>query len=130
MADKATPSKTSASKSDTTDNSAKIHDLLAQAQDLMVEDGMDPGTAEALTNFARPGSPAVVGNLADLQRMGAIAVTGEVPVNAMPTGDQGVQQTSNIQDAFAEPSQAVAPATQQISAEISAAAAKAEEKAK
>lgn len=128
MADKTTATK-KASTTDT-DNQAKINDLLDQARDLMVEDGQDPATAEALTNFARGGSPAIVGNLADLQRMGAIAVTGEIPVNAMPTGDQAAIQTTNIDDAFAEPAKAEPSPAAKDFAEISAAAAKAEEKAK
>lgn len=95
MADKPTTTKSAKD----TDNSAKIHDLLDQARDLMVEDGADPGTAEALTNFARPGSRAIVGNLADLQRMGAIAVTGVMPT---PPGQDDLK-TSNTADAFVAP---------------------------
>lgn len=131
MADKPTStSKTTTAKSDSGsdgDNSAKINDLLAQVQDLMVQDGQDPATAEALTNFARSGSPPIVGNLADLQRMGAIAVTGEIPANAMPTGDQTAQKTSNVNDAFAEPPAAPTPPAPEDIAKISAEAAKAEE---
>jgi Ca2+-binding RTX toxin-like protein len=128
MADKTTASKSSAKAG--ADTQTKINDLLQQVQDLMVEDGQDPATAEALTNFARQGSAPIVGNLADLQRMGAIAVTGEIPANAMPTGDQAVQKTSNIEDAFAEPPAAPAPPAPEDFAKISADAAKAEEKAK
>lgn len=127
MADKTTSTK-KASTTTETDNTAKINDLLRQAQDLMVEDGMDPATAEALTNFGRQGSPAIVGNLADLQRMGAIAVTGELPAGAMPTGDQGVIETTNTADAFAEPPKAEPTPAAADFAEVSAAAAKEEAK--
>ena len=139
MADKATSSSKSTANKDTasgfgatptSNNAEKVNSLLDQVRDLLVEDGNDYATAEALTNFARQGSPPIVGNLADLQRMGAIAVEGEIPANAMPTGDQTPQQTSNIQDAFAEPPQSDPVNPQPITAEISAAAAKAEEKSK
>lgn len=124
MADKVTTTK----KDDKpTDNSAKIADLLDQARDLMVEDGADLATAEALTNFARPGSPDIVGNLADLQRMGAIAVTGTMPT---PPGQDDLK-TTNTADAFVEPPAAPVPPAPQDMAAISAAAFKAdEEKAK
>lgn len=80
---------------------AKIDEL----RDLLVESGqMDEATAEASLFAVRPGDGGtIVGNLADLQRMGAIAVTGEIPAMAMPEGDQGTIETTNIQDAFAEP---------------------------
>lgn len=128
MADKVTATKKASTTTETTDNKAKINDLLQQVQDLMVEDGQDVGTAEALTNFARSGEPAIVGNLADLQRLGAIAVTGEIPANAMPTGDQGVIETTNIEDAFAEPAKAEPTKAAADFAEVSAKAEKAEEK--
>lgn len=123
MADKVTTTKKDAGA---TDNSAKIADLLDQARDLMVEDGADPATAEALTNFARPGTPAIVGNLADLQRMGAIAVTGMMPT---PPGQDDLE-TTDTGDAFVEPPAAPTPPPPQDMAAISAAAFKAEEKAK
>lgn len=132
MTDKVTASKAPAKKaaaSDDTDNSDKIADLLDQVRDLMVEDGADPATAEALTNFARSGSPQIVGNLADLQRMGAIAVTGEMPVNAMPAGDQAAQETSSIEDAFAEPPGPAEREAAKDMAQISADAFTADEKA-
>jgi hypothetical protein len=85
-------------------NNDAINQKLDEVRDLLVADGMDPATAEALTNYPRPASPAISGNLADLHRMGAIAVTGKIPAAAMPAGqDQGVIETTNIEDAFAEP---------------------------
>lgn len=91
----------------TDNNSQQIADLLDQVRDLMVEDGADPATAEALTNFARPTSPAIAGNLADLNRMGQIAVQGSIDT---PVG-QDSEMTTNIQDAFKEPpAPALAPA--------------------
>lgn len=81
------------------DNSDQINDLLNQARDLMIQDGTDPATAEALTNYARPASPAVAGNLADLMRMGQIAVKGSVDT---PPGQADIPAT-NLEEAFAEP---------------------------
>lgn len=81
------------------DNAEQIAELLDQVRDLMVEDGADPATAEALTNYARPNTPAVAGNLADLMRMGQIAVKGEIDT---PVGEDQVE-TSDLADAFVEP---------------------------
>jgi len=86
------------------ENSDAIKAKIAELKDLLVEDGMDANTADALLFAVQPSDQGtIVGNLADLQRMGAIAVTGEIPQNAMPEGDQDAIETTNIQDAFAEP---------------------------
>ncbi|MCA1843274.1 MAG: SAP domain-containing protein [Actinobacteria bacterium] len=91
----------------TDNNSEEIARLLDQVRDLMVEDGSDPATAEALTNYARPATPAIAGNLADLNRMGQIAVTGKIDT---PPG-QDDEATTSIEDAFKEPPAApLAPA--------------------
>lgn len=82
-----------------TDNDDRIRELLDQVQELMIEDGADPATAEALTNYARPNAPAIAGNLADLNRMGQIAVTGKVDA---PPGQADIP-ASDIKEAFAEP---------------------------
>lgn len=81
------------------DNSDEIRRLLDQVQQLMIEDGADPATAEALTNYARPNTPALAGNLADLNRMGQIAVTGKVDT---PPGQADIPATE-LTEAFAEP---------------------------
>lgn len=81
------------------DNSDQIRELLDQVQELMIEDGTDPATAEALTNYARPATPAIAGNLADLMRMGQIAVTGKVDT---PAGQDDIEAT-DLKEAFAEP---------------------------
>ena len=119
MADKVTSSK----KTDT-DNSAKINDLLDQVRDLLAEDGTDSATAEALTNFARPAAPAYAGNLADLNRMGQVVVQGKIDT---PPGEDD-EKTTDVKAAFKEPPAVEPQGTQPITAEISAAATKAEEK--
>jgi hypothetical protein len=81
------------------DNSDQIRDLLDQVQQLMIEDGADPATAEALTNYARPAQQSIAGNLADLNRMGQIAVTGKVDT---PPGQKDIPAT-DLSEAFAEP---------------------------
>jgi len=81
------------------DNAEEIRRLLDQVQELMVEDGADPATAEALTNYARPNQQQVAGNLADLNRMGQIAVTGKVDT---PPGQADIPAT-DLSEAFAEP---------------------------
>lgn len=82
-----------------TDNSDQISELLDQVRDLMVEDGADAATAEALTNFARPTSITYAGNLADLNRMGKIAVRGEIDTAA---GEKNIPAT-DLSEAFAQP---------------------------
>lgn len=82
-----------------TENSDQIRELLDQVRDLMIEDGADAATAEALTNYARPATPAIAGNLADLMRMGQIAVTGKVDT---PVGEPDIE-ASDLNEAFAEP---------------------------
>lgn len=79
-----------------TDNADQIRELLDQVQELMIEDGADPATAEALTNYARPASPAYAGNLADLNRMGQVAVQGSIDT---PPGEPDIE-TSSLEDAF------------------------------
>lgn len=92
MADKVTSTKK-------TDPNDEINALLDQAKDKMVAAGMPPDQADALLNAARPNSAGtVVGNYADLQRMGAIAQTGVMPT---PPGEDDVE-TSNIEEAFTE----------------------------
>lgn len=91
----------------TNNNDEQISDLLDQVRDLMIEDGRDPATAEALTNYARPATPAIAGNLADLNRMGQVVVAGKIDT---PPG-QDDEETSNIEDAFKEPPAPPNPAT-------------------
>lgn len=57
----------------------KINDLVDQLKDALVEGGMAEDHADALLHGVRPDDPeeGVVGNLADLQRMGAAAAKGE-----------------------------------------------------
>lgn len=81
-----------------TGNAEAIADLLDRVRDLMVEDGADPATAEALTNYARPNTPAVAGNLADLNRMGQVALQGKIDT---PPGEADIPAT-DISDAFVE----------------------------
>lgn len=77
-------------------NSEQIADLLDQVRDLMVEDGADPATAEALTNYARPATITLSGNLADLNRMGQIANQGKIDT---PPGQEDIP-AGNIEEAF------------------------------
>lgn len=83
----------------TDNNSEQIADLLDQVRDLMVEDGADPATAEALTNYARPASITLSGNLADLNRMGQVVLQGKIDT---PAG-QPDEETSSLEEAFKEP---------------------------
>lgn len=94
MADKKT-----ATRSDQDEQNQKINDALDKAKDAMIEAGMPPDQADAMLNAARPnGSGGIVGNFADLQRMGAIAQTGVMPT---PPIEEDVE-TSDITDAFVE----------------------------
>lgn len=51
---------------------------------VLQDNGMDEGTANAITSAALPSQPCVMGNLADLQRLGALLVQHEVaPTTAL-----------------------------------------------
>lgn len=88
-------------------NDDQIRELLDQVQELMIEDGADPATAEALTNYARPATVTLSGNLADLNRMGQVVLQGKIDT---PPG-QVDEETSNTDDAFKEPPAPPNPAT-------------------
>lgn len=62
----------------------------------LAEEGMDPGTTDAQLKYILPPEHAVVGNYADLQRMGAIAVTGTMPT---PPGEEDLD-TDDVKEAF------------------------------
>jgi hypothetical protein len=99
MADKTTS--TRSAQDATAESNKKINDLLDQAKDAMVEAGMPPDQADAMLNAARPsGGGTVVGNYADLQRMGAIAATGTMPT---PPPEDDVQ-TTDLNEAFVDAS--------------------------
>lgn len=76
---------------------AQINDLLDQARDLMVEDGMDLNTANAVLHGARPNTRGTHrGEIGDLHRMGQIVNEGIV---ATPPGVPDIE-TNDITDAF------------------------------
>lgn len=50
---------------------------------VLMENGMDEGTANAVTSAAMPNIPSVVGNLADLQRLGAAMYEGTPATQAL-----------------------------------------------
>lgn len=83
----------------------EINSKLDEVRDLLVESGTDEATADALVGFARPSTGGtVVGNFADLQRMGAVAVEGKIPKNSMPPGqEQEEVEASSLEEAFASP---------------------------
>jgi hypothetical protein len=68
-------------------------DALRQA---MLDEGQDPDTVEAKLHMAKPNEVNIVGNYADLQRMGAIAQTGVLPT---PPGQEDIE-TDDITEAF------------------------------
>lgn len=72
MADKVTTSKKSSE--DTSDKVVRLAEELKQA---MMENGTDEGTADALLHAVQPNSEHIVGNLADLQRLGGLIAKGE-----------------------------------------------------
>lgn len=74
---------------------AQKFDELRQA---MIDAGEDPGQVDAKLSMVKPPTPSIVGNYADLQRMGAIAQTGVMPT---PPGEDDLV-TNNLTDAFVE----------------------------
>lgn len=80
----------------TSDDVKELNDLLDQVKQKMQDMGADPGTADALIQAARPPEMTIVGNLADLQRMGSIAVNQEIPTAPTETNIE----STDINDAF------------------------------
>lgn len=80
-----------------------VSDAVAEAvenlRQAMLDRGDDPGAVEAKLHMVKPNETNLVGNYADLQRMGAIATTGTMPT---PPTEEDIE-TSNIEDAFVEP---------------------------
>lgn len=83
------------------DNADAIRQKIEELKSLLVDDGMDENTADALLFAVAPAETHVRGNLADLQRMGAIAVTGENPTGPALQGES----TSDTSAAFVEPTE-------------------------
>jgi hypothetical protein len=75
MADKVTTSKAAVKKEETA--AEKIQGLMDQLREALVEAGQEPNTVDAHLYGLRIPEVNVVGNLADLQRMGALAAKGE-----------------------------------------------------
>jgi hypothetical protein len=76
--------------------SERVQAAVDELKAALAEEGMDPGTTDAQLKYILPPEPTVVGNYADLQRMGAIAVTGTMPT---PPGEDDVK-TTNTDEAF------------------------------
>lgn len=85
--------------------SDRVQAAVDELKAALAEEGMDPATTEAQLKYILPPEDAVVGNYADLQRMGAIAVTGTMPT---PPGEDDLQ-TSDVADAFTGENPATAP---------------------
>lgn len=82
MADKVTAS---SKKKGTTDPNERVEELLEELREAMIDAGKDEGTVDAILFAAQPDQVNVVGNLADLQRMGARVVDGS-------SGGQAVEE--------------------------------------
>ena len=81
------------------DHNKEINKHLDAAREAMVKSGMPIDQADAMLNSARPrGGGGLVGNFADLQRMGKIQAAGVIET---PIGQEDIE-TSDIEDAFVE----------------------------
>lgn len=80
-----------------------MSDAVAEAvenlRQAMLDRGDDPTTVDAQLHAVQPKTTNLVGNYADLQRLGAIATTGTMPT---PPGESDID-TTNLVDAFVEP---------------------------
>lgn len=72
--------------------SDKVKEALDNLRQAMIDDGMDPATVDARLFAAQPTSDSIVGNFADLQRLGAMLV-----------GDDGDNVGTEVADAFVVP---------------------------
>lgn len=73
-------------------------DAIEALRQALLDEGTDPGTVEGMLHMVKPTETNIVGNYADLQRMGAIAQTGVLPT---PPFEEDIE-TDNIEDAFVE----------------------------
>jgi hypothetical protein len=73
-----------------------VDDAIDALRQAMLDEGQDPDTVEAKLHMAKPSETNIVGNYADLQRMGAIAQTGVLPT---PPGQEDIE-TDDITEAF------------------------------
>jgi hypothetical protein len=78
-------------------------DAIEALRQALLDEGVDPGTVEGMLHMVKPTESNIVGNYADLQRMGAIAQTGTLPT---PPGEADIE-TNDITDAFTEVETAV-----------------------
>lgn len=97
--------------------SDRIQAAVDELKAAMVEEGVDPGTADAQLRFILPAEHAVRGNYADLQRMGAIAQTGTMPT---PPG-QDDKDTDDVSEAFSGENPDTVPAGDMTKADLQAA---------
>lgn len=94
MADSVTTTKKAAPKKDADPNDA-VNDAIEKLRQALLDTGMDEGTADAKLRSVRPTESNIVGNFADLQRMGAQLVNEEggiadavLPPAAPPTENE------------------------------------------
>jgi hypothetical protein len=73
-------------------------DAIEALRQALLDEGTDPGTVEGMLHMVKPTETNIVGNYADLQRMGAIAATGVLPT---PPGEEDIE-TDDITEAFIE----------------------------
>lgn len=66
-----------------------VEDAIADLREALIDSGMDPVTADAKLHALQPQGTGVVGNLADLQRVGAVKAPDESePEYVMPPGTE------------------------------------------
>lgn len=76
-----------------------VEDAIETLKQAMLDEGQDPGSVDAKLHAVIPNNEGnIVGNYADLQRMGAIAQEGVLPT---PPGEEDVE-TDDITEAFIE----------------------------
>ena len=78
-----------------TENDAVL-EAVENLRQAMLDRGDDPGTVEGQLHMVKPPETNIVGNYADLQRMGSIVQSGILPT---PPLEEDIE-TSNIEDAF------------------------------
>lgn len=71
-------------------------DAVKALRQALLDEGIEPGTVEGMLHMVKPTETNIVGNYADLQRMGAIAQTGTLPT---PPGEEDID-TDDITEAF------------------------------
>lgn len=108
------PTTSTQTKTDPGDAVVRVQEALAELRDAMLDTGMDEATVDAKLHAAQPsGLPSLVGNFADLQRLGGMLVgeTGDIADAIKPPAGISVEEAGVATAAAGVAAEASSPST-------------------